>query len=74
MALLKQTVMKGKRVKVWTGRRFYPLGASVWPALSLKEKITIAENLKQLFGGTIDPEFLKDHSARQIFKVEEVDL
>lgn len=71
MALLKQTGHKGKRVKVWTGKRFYPLGASAWPPLDVQEKLTVAENLRKLFGGQISPEFLQDHSARQVFKIEE---
>jgi hypothetical protein len=70
MAILKQVGHKGKRVKVWTGLRYYPLGASCWPPLTVQEKITVAENLRQLFGGTISPDFLEDHAARAIFKVE----
>lgn len=70
MALLKQTGQEGKRVRVWTGIRYYPLGASVWPPLSVQEKVTIAENLRKLFGGEISPDFLQEHSARAICYVE----
>jgi hypothetical protein len=70
MAVLKQVGHKGKRVKVWTGMRYYPLGASIWPALTPQEIVTVATHLKALFGATISPDFLEDHSARAIFKVE----
>ena len=71
MALLEQKDQKGKRVRVWTGKRFYPLGASIWPPLSVQEKVTVAENLRRLFGGEISPEFLEKHSARAVAYVEE---
>ena len=73
MPLLKQTGQKGKRVRVWTGTRYYPLGASIWPALSVQEKVTIAENLRKLFGGEISPEFLHESSARAVAYVEDTE-
>jgi hypothetical protein len=73
MALLKQVGHKGKRVKVWTGSRYYPLGASIWPVLSVQERVTIAENLRKLFGGEISPEFLRESSARAIAYVEDTE-
>ena len=73
MPLLKQTGQTGKRVKVWTGRRYYPLGASVWPALSVQERVTVAENLRKLFGGEISPDFLQESSARAICYVEDTE-